>query len=348
MCATGNHNEGIMSLCCGRSATVGFLRVKEGAVLNRTSKNVAAALTLTATSASFALLVKLSQKKQTYSYNFGTVVLLAEIIKFITTFVLLKLEMRRNRSLKMTTKWRAVIKYVVPSLIYTVLNNLQFMTLKYVDPMTYESLRNVNIITTGIVFRVMFNRKLSQTQWLSLVLLSSGITTSQITCGRTAFRSPVEGYFFGILSAFLSSLAGVYTEKVMKEVDDCLHWQNLQLYAFGIITNACSIALRDASESFAQGSTLLPTNLLKGYDLNTWLLTSVLSFTGLTVSFVLKYAQAGSILKVYASAMAVFPVALISSMIFDSVLTIQFAFGMITAIISLILYYQHPETQLGK
>jgi len=305
----------------------------------KTMKNVTAALALTATSASFALLVTLSRINGTYEYNFGTVVLFAEILKLIITSLLLTRDIRNKRHLKMTTRWRVVVKYLVPSLVYTLQNNIQFMTLKYVDPMTYEALRNVNIVTTGLMFRIIFGRKLSQVQWLSLLLLTTGITTSQLTCDKDAFRAPLQGYLWGALSAFLSAFAGVYTEKVMKEVNDSLHWQNMQIYTFGIVSNVVSIIFGDAYEGFSRGNTLSPSNVLRGYDSITWLLILMLSSTGLIVSFIIKYADAGSILKVYASTMAVFPVTLVSMLFFEAVLTIHFVLGMVTALTSLLLYY---------
>ena len=44
------------------------------------------------------------------------------------------------------------------------------------------------------------------------------------------FSAPLQGYMLGILSAFLSALAGVYTEYLMKKNNDSLYWQNVQLY----------------------------------------------------------------------------------------------------------------------
>jgi hypothetical protein len=38
-----------------------------------------------------------------------------------------------------------------------------------------------------------------------------------------------QGYFLGILSAFLSATAGVYTEFLMKKNNDSLYFQNMQV-----------------------------------------------------------------------------------------------------------------------
>ena len=55
----------------------------------------------------------------------------------------------------------------------------------------------------------------------------------------------MQGYLYGILSAFLSALAAVYTEWVMKRNNDSLYWQNIQLYSFGIVFNGLGLTLND-------------------------------------------------------------------------------------------------------
>ena len=71
--------------------------------------------------------------------------------------------------------------FVVPSIIYWVHNNVQFLTLQYVDAATYQILGNLKIVTTGLLFWVWLRRKLSLLQWMALVLLMVGATTSQVT-----------------------------------------------------------------------------------------------------------------------------------------------------------------------
>ena len=48
-----------------------------------------------------------------------------------------------------------------------------------------------------------------------------------------------------MLSAFLSAVAAVYTEWVMKQNNDSLFWQNMQLYTFGVAFNALGLSLAD-------------------------------------------------------------------------------------------------------
>ena len=58
-------------------------------------------------------------------------------------------------------------------------------------------------------------------------------------------RAGVQGYALGTLSAFLSALAAVYTEWVMKRTSDSLYWQNMQLYSFGVVFNALGLTIGD-------------------------------------------------------------------------------------------------------
>lgn len=67
----------------------------------------------------------------------------------------------------------------------------------------------------------------------------------------------LQGYFFGAISAFLSALAAVYTEWVMKRNDDSLHWQNIQLYSFGILFNGMGLVVNNISAGKQFPSTII-------------------------------------------------------------------------------------------
>jgi hypothetical protein len=57
----------------------------------------------------------------------------------------------------------------------------------------------------------------------------------------------------GVLSATLSAMAGVYTEFLMKQNDDSLYWQNVQLYSFGVLFNASALTIDDFQHGFLHG-----------------------------------------------------------------------------------------------
>jgi len=90
--------------------------------------------------------------------------------------------------------------FLVPSLIYWLHNNVQFLTLKYVDPSTYQILGNLKIVTTGVLFWVWLRRHLSPLQWMALLLLMIGAATSQVgsrdpppSLHQPSFLSAVNG-----------------------------------------------------------------------------------------------------------------------------------------------------------
>ncbi|KAE9460206.1 hypothetical protein C3L33_07892, partial [Rhododendron williamsianum] len=190
---------------------------------------------LTILTSSQGILTTLSQSNGGYKYDYATIPFLAEVFKLIVSALLLWREIKTSTPPRMTTDWKSVRLYPIPSIIYLIHNNVQFATLTYVDTSTYQILGNLKIVTTGILFRLFLKRKLSNLQWLAIVLLAVGTTTSQVKgCGGSScdsvFSSPIQGYMLGILSACLSALAGVYTEFLMKKNNDSLYWQNVQLY----------------------------------------------------------------------------------------------------------------------
>ncbi|KAE9459618.1 hypothetical protein C3L33_08502, partial [Rhododendron williamsianum] len=186
----------------------------------------------------------------------------------------------------------------------------------------FKIMGNLKIVTTGILFRLFLRRKLSYLQWMAIVLLAVGTTTSQVKgCGESSceflFSAPIQGYMLGILSACLSALAGVYTEFLMKKNNDSLYWQNVQL--FGVIFNMARLLLDDFTGGFENGPWW--QRLLNGYSITTWMVVINLGSTGLLVSWLMKYAD--NIVKVYSTSMAMLLTTVLSVYLFNYKPTLQ-------------------------
>ncbi|CAJ1975437.1 unnamed protein product [Sphenostylis stenocarpa] len=80
----------------------------------------------------------------------------------------------------MTTEGKMVALFPIPSVIYLIHNNVQFATLTYVDTSTYQIMGNLKIVTTRVLFRMFLGRRLSNLQWMAIVLLVVGTTTSRV------------------------------------------------------------------------------------------------------------------------------------------------------------------------
>jgi len=303
-------------------------------------KTLGVAMTLTMATSSQGLFTTASKTDGKYMYNFSTVPLLSELAKLIVSFLMLYRQFQRDpHGTNITLDWKNSRLYPIPSLIYLFHNNIQFLTLKYVDPSTYQILGNLKIVTTGILFRVFLKRKLTKLQWWALVLLMVGATVSQISgCHGSTFTAPIEGYALGLVSASLSAMAGVYTEFLMKQNDDSLYWQNVQLYSFGVLFNAIALTVDDINHNFANG--FWPHYMFHGYTWIVWCVVINLAFTGLLVSWIMKFAD--TIVKVYSTSMAMLVTMLISAWLFGMQPNLQLLLGILTASASLNLYYMNP------
>jgi len=303
---------------------------------------VTAALILTVATSAQSLLTTGSKNAQgKYDYNVATVPLLAELLKLIVSSLLLYQEYRRNPNLKMTTDLHSVMLYPIPSIIYLGHHSITFPLLAYVDPSTYQILGNLKIVTTGLAAKFILGKRLSQLKWLALVLLTLGATTSQISSGKgdSLFAAPMMGYALGVLNALLSAFAGVYTEFLMKKNDDSLHWQNIQLYSFGVLFNVLRLTAEDLSSNFHNGA--WPIIMFDGYTFITYLVVANLAFSGLLVSFVMKYAD--TIAKVFATSLAMMMTPFAAYLLFDLKPSLALLIGISIACMAVHLYYANPK-----
>ncbi|KAH9608584.1 hypothetical protein KSS87_022326 [Heliosperma pusillum] len=299
---------------------------------------------LTILTSSQGILTTLSQSNRGYEYDYATVPFLAEVFKLLVSSLLLWREMRTSHTVRMTTDWKTVLLFPIPSVIYLIHNNVQFATLTYVDTSTYQIMGNLKIVSTGILFRLFLKKKLSNLQWMGIMLLAVGTTTSQVKgCGEPScdslFSAPIQGYMLGILSACLSALAGVYTEFLMKKNNDSLYWQNVQLYTFGALFNMARLVVDDFRSGFEKGPWW--QRLFDGYSLTTWLVVLNLGSSGLLVSWLMKYAD--NIVKVYSSSMAMLLTMILSVYLFNFKPTVQLFLGIIICMMSVHLYFTPPS-----
>ncbi|XP_027352100.1 CMP-sialic acid transporter 1 [Abrus precatorius] len=305
------------------------------------------AVLLTVLTSSQGILTTLSQSNGGYKYDYATVPFLAEVFKLVVSSLLLWKECQKSPLPKMTTELKTVALYPIPSIIYLIHNNVQFATLTYVDTSTYQIMGNLKIVTTGILFRLFLGRRLSNLQWMAIVLLAVGTTTSQVRgCGEAScnslFSAPIQGYMLGVLSACLSALAGIYTEFLMKKNNDSLYWQNIQLYTFGTIFNMARLLMDDFRGGFENGPWW--QRIFNGYTITTWMVVLNLGSTGLLVSWLMKHAD--NIVKVYSTSMAMLLTMILSLFLFNFKPTLQLFLGIIICMMSLHMYFAPPNMLL--
>jgi len=218
---------------------------------------------------------------------------------------------------------KEALQYAVPELIYCINNFLVFVILEYVDMTTFQLLGQLKIVFTGLLFRIVLRRRLSDYQWLAIWQLACGATVSQIPNREPhETKAPFFGVVLSVISCCLSALAGIYNEKIMKDkASISIHWQNLQLYTWGIFF--CLIGDRFSPRG---GSALQPQGFFSGY--NGWAVVVVLNnmFMGLSISAILKFVD--NIARVYTHTMAMLTTSVLAVVLFhEKAFSLQMCLG---------------------
>jgi integrin beta 8 len=123
------------------------------------------------------------------------------------------------------------------------------------DPTTYFLLLQFRVVVTGILFEILFSKRLSRIQWLSLILLTVGCIIKQVNYSNlnkstTKQKNENDNNFdiydyvnssllLIMIQVFSSCLAGVYNEYLLKEKDNNVDimLQNFFMYFDSIVCN---------------------------------------------------------------------------------------------------------------
>ncbi|CAL5328792.1 unnamed protein product [Camellia sinensis] len=164
-------------------------------------------LALTALTSSQAILIVWSKRAGKYDYSVTTANFMVEALKCALSLAAL-VRIWRNEGVtddnRLSTTLDEVSVYPIPAALYLIKNLLQYYIFAYVDAPGYQILKNLNIISTGV---------LSEIQWAAFILLCAGCTTAQLNpSSDRVLQTPFEGWVMAIVMALLSGFAGVYTE----------------------------------------------------------------------------------------------------------------------------------------
>lgn len=114
-------------------------------------------------------------------YAASTAVFVMECVKFITCLCVICYEYKGIKGLwkvlseEVISSPLEIAKLSVPSLLYTVQNNLLYFALSHLDAATFQVGYQVKILTTAVFSVLMLGKGLSKLQWGSLIILTIGI-----------------------------------------------------------------------------------------------------------------------------------------------------------------------------
>ena len=109
------------------------------------------------------------------------------------------------------------LKVAVPSFVYVVQNNLQFIAASNLDAATFQVTYQLKILTTALFSVFILGKKLRKMKWFSLFLLFIGIALVQVqpsmsSTGPTK-QNPLIGLLAVLVACLCSGFAGVYFER---------------------------------------------------------------------------------------------------------------------------------------
>ncbi|XP_047319946.1 CMP-sialic acid transporter 2-like [Impatiens glandulifera] len=301
---------------------------------NKWKRKTIVTIALTILTSSQAILIVWSKRAGKYEYSVTTANFLVEALKCAFSLAALS-RIWSNDGItddnRLSTTWDEVSVYPIPAALYLIKNLLQYYIFAYVDAPGYQILKNLNIISTGVLYRIILKRKLSEIQWAAFILLGAGCTTAQLNPSSDhVLQTPFHGWMMAIVMALLSGFAGVYTEAIIKKRPSRnINVQNFWLYIFGMGFNAIAIIIQDFDAVANKG-------FFHGYSLITALMILNHALSGIAVSMVMKYAD--NIVKVYSTSVAMLLTAVVSVFLFGFHLSLAFFLGSIVVSVSVYMH----------
>lgn len=225
-------------------------------------------------------------------------------------------------------------------------NNLQYVAVSNLDAATFQVTYQMKILTTAAFSVLLLRRKLSSNQWLSLLCLAIGVGIVQIQAGQGGLSAStallemnvMKGFLAVVAACFISGLAGVYFEMVLKDSQTDLWIRNLQLSLFSLLPALAPIIFTQKASEYDTGDSFM-SSLFNNFGVWAWATVFIQVLGGLVTAMVIKYSD--NILKGFATSLSIVISFLASVALFDFKMTITFVLGSVIVLIATWLYNQH-------
>lgn len=292
-------------------------------------------------------------------YASSTAVVCMEVLKLITCLCVVLWQHRLNLSATIKAikdevigQPKEVMKLCVPSVLYVVQNNLLYFALSHLDAATYLVGYQLKILTTALFSTVILGRVLTALQWVSLVLLTIGVSLAQmhasnennaahdadISDSPTEKQNSLAGFVAVFLAACTSGFSGIYFEKILKGSKTSLWMRNIQL-------GSSSTLLAFAGVFVSDGAAVRTNGFFYGYSALVVSVVLLQALGGLVVAVVVKYAD--NILKGFAASFSIITSCIISYFFLDFEPSLAFVVGASLVLSSSYIYEKGLPKQLA-
>mmetsp|Transcript_40884 Transcript_40884/g.94944 ORF Transcript_40884/g.94944 Transcript_40884/m.94944 type:complete len:396 (+) Transcript_40884:32-1219(+) len=252
-----------------------------------------------------ALLIKWSDAQGRKEYLPSTVVFWTEVVKLVTSIILVVYDAGdSSKALYSIVEHfvkspKELSKAAVPSLIYTVQNNLMFYSLTKLSAPVQQVLYQMKIITTAGLGVLMLGKSLGPVKWSACFLLAFGIMVVQVSrqaqmnttdmlnfdIWQSLEGDQMKGFVAVLVACMTSGFAGVWIQKMLQQTSASIWMRNIQLGLFGSCTSLLVAVAQDGDAIINQG-------FHTGYNIRVLLVIGMNAFGGLLCAVMLKYAGA--------------------------------------------------------
>ncbi|XGW29207.1 hypothetical protein V3C99_008762 [Haemonchus contortus] len=231
------------------------------------------------------------------------------------------------------------LKVCVPAFAYAVQNNLYYIALANIDATTYTVTYQLRILTTALLSVLMIGKEISTCQWGALGLSGIGVILVQLDASPSNSRNSIAsasklvGVVATIGMCWTSAFAGVYFEKMLKNVNSNMWIQNIRLSLMTLVFATFTMWSSD-------GSKIMEKGIFQGWTYLVWTMTIAAATSGIVVSAVMKYAD--NIKKTYCQTLAIGLTAVISICLGERNFSLSLMTGVILVVTSIAVYAFYP------
>lgn len=237
--------------------------------------------------------------------------------------------------------------YFIPAAFYCLYNNLAFVSLVNYDPTTYYILLQLRMVVTGVIYQIVFKRRLTALQWLSLILITIGClvkNSSQFSGGTFSLSNSFNyGILLILVQVFCSCFAGVFTEFLVKDTGAGVHLmvQNVFMYVDSIVCNLMVLLLLPNNESSSFLVNPIQTFSEVLFEPLVFMVMFNNALCGIVTSLFLK--SFNSILKIFASALELIITAIVCLIIFAIPIDSYTVIAIIIVSVAIYIYSKNPS-----
>jgi UDP-sugar transporter A1/2/3 len=249
----------------------------------------------------------------------------SEIIKLV--FSSLFFMMEKDDIIPLKSLFSTSLVMFVPAFLYFMTNSIYYFVIENVSPAVYTIIGQLRHPITAVLAFFFLQKKFSSVQWKALLLLSIGAALVQLR----PVHSHQEYNFFGtallVFQCFLSGIAGIYFEKVLKhrKPEISIWARNIQLSCATILIGTFYF-------------TLAPSDIPIRNYLNPMIILVILNgaLNGILTALVVLHAD--TIVKNFGTSLSVIFTSVVEFVIFKVEPHVNFFFGGLIVLISLWIY----------